>query len=300
MRLVQPSRLVAEGLAFWQATSVGKDDVREAVLDAAKVAFRSRGYMRTTMKGVAAAAGVAPEVVTNYYNSKDKLFDAVLRLPFDPVGSIPAIVAPGVDGLGERLVRVTLDTFKDPDAREDLMQLARAGVSSGRAVAGIRSMIEEGIVDRLAGVIGVPDARLRANLITSYLLGIAAGRYIVRMEPLASMSDDEVVRLVSPTIQAWLTPTKPLPGQPKDDSSSSVSEGENGPKVKAVSSELKPSTRSTAKKQVSGQIRRAKTSRSRTKSNSTTKRDQSVKKPTPKKSTRTTTSKTATTRTKTN
>lgn len=291
------NRLVAEWLAFWQATGVGKDDVREAVLDAAKVAFRSRGYMRTTMKGVAAAAGVAPEVVTNYYNSKDKLFDAVLRLPFDPVGSIPALVAPGVDGLGERLVRVTLDTFKDPDAREDLMQLAKAGVSSGKAVAGMRSMIEEGIVDRLAGVIGVPDARLRANLITSYLLGIAAGRYIVRMEPLASMSDDDIVRLVSPTIQGWLTPTKPLPGQPKEESSSGS--GSHGPKATASSSESKSASKTTSKKPASKSSQAAGGSKSRTSSRSTTKKASTAKKSTPKKATRTTTSKTGTTRTHT-
>lgn len=215
------------------------DDVRDAVLDAARVAFRSKGYVRTTMKGVAAAAGVAPEVVSNYYNSKEKLFDAVVRLPFDPVGSIPALVAPGLDGLGERLVRVTLETFKDPEAREDLMALAKAGVSSGKAVAGIRSMVEEGIVDRLAGVIGVPDARLRANLITSYLLGIAASRYIIRTEPLASMSDDDVVKLVAPTIQTWLTPTVPLPGQPVV---------QNGPHIRSAASATKSAVKSTTKR----------------------------------------------------
>ena len=270
---------------FWQATGVGKDDVREAVLDAAKVAFRSRGYMRTTMKGVAAAAGVAPEVVTNYYNSKDKLFDAVIRLPFDPIGSIPTLVAPGVDGLGERLVRVTLDTFKDPDAREDLMALAKAGVSSGKAVAGMRAMIEEGIVDRLAGVIGVPDARLRANLITSYLLGIAATRYIVRVEPLASMSDDEVVKLVSPTIQAWLTPTKPLPGQLPSD---------NGPQVKEAASATKSAVKSTTKRATAKSVSAAKKAKSVTSS-----KPQAEKRATPAPAKRTTTSHTETTRTNT-
>lgn len=259
---------------------MGKDDVREAVLDAAKVAFRSRGYMRTTMKGVAAAAGVAPEVVTNYYNSKDKLFDAVVRLPFDPIGSIPALVAPGVDGLGERLTRVTLDTFKDPEAREDLLALAKAGVSSGKAVAGMRSMIEAGIVDRLAGVIGVPDARLRANLITSYLLGIAVSRYIVRMEPLASLSDDDVVKLVSPTVQGWLTPTKPLPGQSK---------AKHGPQVKVASNHSAPSKQS-ASKVTSKRSAGAKSGKSKSKSKSATKAAPTR---------RTTTSQTKTTRTKT-
>lgn len=165
-----------------------------------------------SVKAVAAAAGVTPDVVGKYYASKDKLFAAALRLPFDPANSIPTLVAPGLDGMGERLTRVTLDTLGDPETRADLIALARAGTSTGKAVGGMKSFVEQDIVDRLAGVIGVPDARLRANLITSYLLGIAINRYVIRLDPIASLSDEEVVRLVSPTVQDWLTPYKPLPG----------------------------------------------------------------------------------------
>ncbi len=196
---------------------MGTDESRDAVLDAARAAFHAKGYLRTSIKGVAAAAGVAPDVVSRYYQSKDKLFAAAMLLPFDPGSAIPQLVAPGLDGMGERLTRVTLETLGDPDSRDDLIALARAGTSTGKAVAGIRSFVEEGIVDRLAGAIGVPDARLRANLITSYLLGIAINRYVVKLEPIASMDDDDVVRLVAPTVQDWLTPTKPLPGNGKPD-----------------------------------------------------------------------------------
>jgi hypothetical protein len=65
-------------------------------------------------------------------------------------------------------------------------------------------------VDRLVRTVGVPDARLRVNLIVSYLLGVAATRYIVKLEPVASMPEDDLVKLVAPTIQNWLDPTKPL------------------------------------------------------------------------------------------
>lgn len=192
------------------------DDARDAVLDAARAAFKARGYLRTSMKGVAAAAGVAPEVVTRYYQSKDKLFAAAMRLPFDPASAIPDLMAPGLDGMGERLTRVTLETLSDPQTRDDLIGMMKAGASAGKATAGMRGFIEEELVDRLARTMRVPDARLRANLITSYLLGIAVNRYVARLDPLASMSEDEVVRLVAPTIQDWLTLTKPLPGAPKD------------------------------------------------------------------------------------
>jgi len=190
---------------------VATDDVRDAVLDAARAAFHARGYAKTSVKAVAAAAGVAPEVVSKYYQSKDKLFAAALRLPFDPGSAIPQLVAPGLEGMGERLTRVTLETLGDPETRDDLIALARAGSSTGKAVAGMKSLIEQDIVDRLALVIGVPDARLRANLITSYLMGVAINRYVLRLDPLSSMSDEDVIRLVSPTVQDWLTPTKPLP-----------------------------------------------------------------------------------------
>ncbi len=191
---------------------VTTDDVRDAVLDAARAAFHARGYARTSVKAVAAAAGVTPEVVGKYYQSKDKLFAAAIKLPFDPANSIPTLVAPGLDGMGERLTRLTMETLGDPETRSDLVALARMGTSAGRAGVGLKTFVEQDIVDRLAGVIGVPDARLRANLITSYLLGVAINRYVVRLDPIASLSEDEIVRLVAPTVQDWLTPTRPLPG----------------------------------------------------------------------------------------
>jgi len=191
---------------------MGNEDVREAVLDSARAAFHARGYMRTTVKGVAAAAGVAPSVVGKYWGSKDQLFAAAMKLPFDPATAVPQLVAPGLDGMGERLVRVTLDTLGDEENREDLIALFRAGASGAKAAAGVKDFFEQSVLDRLARSIGVPDARLRVGLISSYLIGIAVSRYVTKLEPLASMSEDDLVRVVAPTIQAMLDPSTPLPG----------------------------------------------------------------------------------------
>ena len=79
---------------------MGTDDVRDAVLDSARAAFHARGYVRTSMKGVAVAAGVAPEVVNRYWNSKESLFAAAMRLPFHPPGAVPDLGACGLDGMG--------------------------------------------------------------------------------------------------------------------------------------------------------------------------------------------------------
>lgn len=204
---------------------MGTDDVREAVLDSARAAFHAKGYLRTSMKGVAAAAGVAPEVVSRYWGSKDTLFAAAMKLPFDPATAVPQLVAPGLEGMGERLVRLTLDTLGDEENREDLIALFRAGASGAKAAQGLKDFMEQSILDRLARTIGVPDARLRVGLISSYLLGIAVNRYVTRLEPIASMPEDDLVRVVSPTVQAMLDPSTPLPGTSKSSSRRSSSSG---------------------------------------------------------------------------
>jgi AcrR family transcriptional regulator len=182
------------------------EQVRDAAVAAARNAFAAGSYARTTFKGLAAAAGVAPAVLRKYYDSKDAIFAAALRLPTDPAGAVPALLAPGVEGLGERLVRFTLDTLDDPQVRADLMAMLRQGASAAALTNSLQDYLDTTVIDRVVAAVGVPDARMRVALISSYLIGIAAGRYVVRIEPLASASEEHVVRLVAPTIQALLDP----------------------------------------------------------------------------------------------
>lgn len=191
---------------------VARDEVADAVLDAARVAFNTRGYARTTMKGVAAAAGVAPSVMRKYYANKEQMFAAAMRLPFDPSRSVPELLAPGLEGMGERLVRATFEVLSDESTRQEIVDLFQAGASAGKAAQSLREFLEESVVDRIASVVGIPDARMRAALISSHLLGLAATRYVVRLEPLASAPEEQVVRIYAPLIQDLLDPRKPVRG----------------------------------------------------------------------------------------
>ena len=134
-----------------------------------------------------------------------------MRLPFDPAGSIAALAAPGIDGVGERLARVTLTMLDEPQAREQLVQLWRAGSEANKATSAFREFLEVAVVDRVATLLRVPDARTRGALATSYLLGVATSRYVLRLEPLASMPEDELIKLVAPAVQ------QALQGPPKKD-----------------------------------------------------------------------------------
>jgi AcrR family transcriptional regulator len=191
------------------------DDITKQVLDAARAAYARRGYLNTTLKGVAAAAGVAPDVVRRYYDNREALFVAAMRLPFDPAMSIAQLMAPGMDGLGERMVRVTLRLLDDPETRDQLAEMVRDGAGASRATASLREFLEAEVVDRAAVLLGVPDARMRVTLAASYLLGIASMRYVLKLEPIASATEDEIVRLVAPAVQmALTTPTTPS-GKPR-------------------------------------------------------------------------------------
>lgn len=188
------------------------DDPRDALLAVAREIIEKRGYLGLSLRTASAAAGVTEQVARRYYSNRDQLFAAALRLPTDPAAAVPALVAPGLEGMGERLVRFTLDILKDPEARAELMSLARTGVNAGHAVVSLQDFLERGVIDRVAARIGVPDARMRSALISSYLLGIAMTRYVVRLEPLASASEEEVIRMVAPVIQDLIDPRKPIPG----------------------------------------------------------------------------------------
>jgi AcrR family transcriptional regulator len=181
------------------------DDVKRLVLDAARGVYARQGYVDVTIKGVATAAGVAPDMVRRYFNSRDELFAAVLKLPFDPVSAITAILSPGVEGLAERLVRTTLKMLSEPETREQIALMVRDGVGAAKVAASLREFLESLIIDRVASVLGVPDARMRVTLATSYVVGVVVTRYVMNMEPLASASEDEVVRLVTPAVQTALS-----------------------------------------------------------------------------------------------
>jgi hypothetical protein len=57
----------------------------------------------------------------------------------------------------------------------------------------------------VAQALDTPDAPLRVQLVASQMLGLVVARYVLALEPLASLPPAEVVRLVGPTLQRYLT-----------------------------------------------------------------------------------------------
>ncbi|MDV3221393.1 TetR family transcriptional regulator [Intrasporangium sp.] len=180
-------------------------DVRGDILAAARALFASRGFKGTTMRAVADGAGVDVALVPYYFGNKDGLFAASLELPIDPHEKIDEVFAQGLDGIGERIVRTVATILDDPVVGPALLGLMRSAMTEGAAHDVVRDFIDNVIIEGYARHLDRPDARERAALAATQIVGLAMGRRVVGIEPLASMSVDEVAAHVGPTIQRYLT-----------------------------------------------------------------------------------------------
>lgn len=178
---------------------------QERIRLAARSEFAARGYDKTSVRGVAKAAGVDPALVHHYFGSKDDLFAAAIELSMEPALIVPAIIGEGPDGIGERLARYFLGVWENPVTRVPLLAVIRSALTHEAAAKVLRGLVLRRVLERVAADLDVPDPTFRAELAASHMVGIAILRYVVQVEPLASADPDDIVALVAPTLQRYLT-----------------------------------------------------------------------------------------------
>jgi AcrR family transcriptional regulator len=183
------------------------------VLAAARSAFAERGFDGASIRLIAADAGVDPALVHHYFGSKDKLFLAAVQAPVDPEDLLPEVLAGGTAELGANVVRMLLRVWDSP-ARAAGLALVRSAVSNEWTARLLREFLVAQVLRRVVGTLGLrPDeADARGALVASQLVGVVMTRYVLRLEPLASASPEELVAAVGPTVQRYLTGDVDLPG----------------------------------------------------------------------------------------
>jgi AcrR family transcriptional regulator len=183
----------------------GDSGTRTAILEAARESFGASGYAGTTIRGIARTAGVDPALVHRFFGSKESLFGAALELPYDPAELLPMVLAGGLDGLGERLVRTVLTIWDATPGQGPMLALLRSAVTDEAAAATLRDFVDRALFAPLAHAVGADSPALRASLAGSQMVGLAVARYVVRLEPLASATADELAPAVGRTLDAYLT-----------------------------------------------------------------------------------------------
>jgi AcrR family transcriptional regulator len=188
------------------------EDTRAAIMAAARKQFAARGYEAATMRGIARDAGVDPRLVHHYFASKEDLFVEAMQFPVRPTTVIGPLVEAGPDGMGERLVRVFFAAWDGPDQRERIMALLASAATSPEGARMLREFVSQEILQRVAAVLPGPDARLRAELAASQMIGVAFVRYLIALDPLASAPVEQLIELLAPVVQRHLV--GPLPADP--------------------------------------------------------------------------------------
>jgi len=175
------------------------------ILDEARASFADLGYAGTTVRAVARAADVDPALVYHYYDSKDGLLDAATTPPQSFLDQIVAAWQAPVTELGEQLVRQMLRNWEHPEHGPILRAVMQIAGNEPATREKLRRTVERSIMGPSAQALDESERLLRSSLISSQLMGLAFMRFVWKIEPLATMTEDDVVVAIAPTIQRYLT-----------------------------------------------------------------------------------------------
>jgi AcrR family transcriptional regulator len=181
----------------------GRSGTREAILDAATRQFAERGYDGASMRVIAAAAGVDQKLIAYFFGSKQHLFVAAVGLPLNPAEVLPAIVAGDPARLRERLTQLLTDFLEQPELHQRMTGVVRAVAGDNDVARMIREFLSREVFALAETILGPDNGSLRANLVGSQLIGLVMARYVVQVEPLASMPAATVAEAVAPTLERY-------------------------------------------------------------------------------------------------
>ncbi|WP_083983031.1 TetR/AcrR family transcriptional regulator [Actinomadura hibisca] len=180
----------------------GQSETREAILAAARELFAEKGYDGASMRAIAREAGVDAALVHHFFGNKEGVFIAAMRFPVDPGELLPRIMSAPRDQLGETMARVFLSVWDDPESRAPILAMLRSAMTNEKAAAMMRQFVSAALFARAAELHDIP--LVRVNAAVGQMLGVAILRYVLRVEPIASASPDELVGLLAPALQHYL------------------------------------------------------------------------------------------------
>lgn len=173
------------------------DETRKLILDAAGKAFATRPYRDITLKDIAVDAGVSAPLIIKYFGSKEQLYEALV----DFQAGAQVLFDGPLETLGERMVAMfarPLEPYKPLSM--NILFMSGASDESNRL---LRENYSTQMIDALAARLPGADARLRAELAMSAVMGLAIMRRRMMREH-ATGTLDEVVALYAPVVQKLL------------------------------------------------------------------------------------------------
>jgi AcrR family transcriptional regulator len=183
----------------------GTSDTRDRILTNAREMFARNGIGKTSIRSIAAAAGVDSALVHHYFGTKEQLFAAAVHIPIDPMLVIGPMREAPIDELGLTLPSLLLPLW-DSEMGSAFLATLRS-MLAGDGVGLIRSFLQDVIAVEIGSRIDEPpgSGRIRVQFVASQLVGVVMARYILELEPFASLPVEQIAETIAPNLQHYLT-----------------------------------------------------------------------------------------------
>jgi AcrR family transcriptional regulator len=183
----------------------GVSDTRERILVSARELFARNGIHKTSIRAVAAAAGVDAALVHHYYGTKEQLFAAAVRIPIDPMDVIGPLREVPVEELGYKILSLLLPLW-DSELGAGFVATLRS-ILAGSEVNLFRTFLQDVIAVEVGSRVDNPPGSgiIRIQFVASQLVGVIMARYILELEPFKSLPVEQIAQTIAPNLQRYLT-----------------------------------------------------------------------------------------------
>ncbi|MBF4585554.1 TetR family transcriptional regulator [Curtobacterium sp. PhB142] len=180
---------------------------RLLLVRAARHRFAFDGYKATTVRDIAADAGVNVALINRYFGSKEGLFRACLDRVVQDLG----VEQPVERGLERALAGLVSHVVRAPTDDDSLQLMLLLRSSGDDGADAIRRETLRRYAERLATAVGgevTEELLVRAEIALSVVLGMTMLRRSTAVEPLASADDDVVAGALDDALRALLAPSR--------------------------------------------------------------------------------------------
>lgn len=183
----------------------GTSDTKETILSCARELFARNGFKNTSVRSIAAAAGVDAALVHHYFGTKQQLFAAAVHIPIDPQMVLGPLRSTPVDELGHTLPSLLLPIW-DSELGAGFIAALRT-MLGGDEVTLLRTFLEDVITAEVGARVDNPPGtgRIRVQFVASQLMGVVMARYILELEPFRSLPVPQIIETIGPNLQRHLT-----------------------------------------------------------------------------------------------
>jgi AcrR family transcriptional regulator len=174
------------------------------IVAAARDEFAQHGWAGTTIRAVAREADVDPALVYHYFGSKEGLLDAATNPPQKWLENVAKVWTTPIEDLGGALSKLLLASWADDEIGPTLRAILQTAAHEPSTREKLRRVVEGSLMGVSQLGSDERDRLIRSGLVASQMMGFALMRYVWKIEPIASMTDDEAIAAIAPNLQHYV------------------------------------------------------------------------------------------------